>query len=124
MLGVGSRWTLVESRRTKTLFLRRALEELRIECATVMLSRLEDLLEIEEHIGSYSGFTSRATLPLAPTLALASPLVRPGGFAFLWKGSKREAEMAADLEWGRDWDFDGLLGIGDGSTTVARFKRK
>jgi hypothetical protein len=32
--------------------------------------------------------------------------------------------MAADKAWREKWDFDGLLGIGDGTTTVARFKRK
>jgi len=122
--GVGGNWTLVESRRTKTLFLRKVLEELEISSMTVVLARLEDLIGLREHAFAYNGFTSRATLPLAPTLSMAASMVRPGGAAFLWKGSKREAEMAADPNWQVNWDFDGLLGIGDGTTAVARFARK
>ena len=122
--GVGAHWTLVESRRTKTLFLRKAIEELEISTITVVLARLEDILGQQEHAFAYNGFTSRATLPLAPTISMAASLVRPGGAAFLWKGSKREEEMAADSSWHVNWEYDGLLGIGDGTTTVARFERK
>lgn len=124
LAGVGGDWTLVESRRTKTLFLRRALEELGIRNIAVVNARLEEMTEMQEHVNAYGGFTSRATLPLAPTLAIAASFVRPGGTAFLWKGSRREAEMVADDAWCKSWDFDGLLGIGDGATAVARFKRK
>jgi 16S rRNA (guanine527-N7)-methyltransferase len=91
---------------------------------SVVNARLEDLLDAGEHAGAYDGFTSRATQTLAPTLAIAATFVQPGGTAFLWKGSRREEEMAADKAWRETWDFDGLLGIGDGITTVARFKRK
>ena len=122
--GVGAQWTLVESRRTKTLFLRKAIEELEITTVTVVLARLEEMLIQQEHAFGYSGFTSRATLPLAPTLSMAASVVRPAGVAFLWKGSKREEEMTADASWRLNWDYDGLLGIGDGTTTVARFIRK
>jgi 16S rRNA (guanine527-N7)-methyltransferase len=122
--GIGTEWTLVESRRTKTLFMRRALEDLGIRNISVVNARLEDLLGASEHAGAYGGFTSRATQTLAPTLAIAAAFVQPGGTAFLWKGSRREEEMAADKAWREAWDFDGLLGIGDGTTTVARFKRK
>jgi 16S rRNA (guanine527-N7)-methyltransferase len=122
--GVGSHWTLVESRRTKTLFLRKAIEELEISTVTVVLSRLEDMLGQQEHAYAYNGFTSRATLTLTPTISMAASFVRPGGEAFLWKGSRREEEMAADPSWQVNWDFKGLLGIGDGATSVARFVRK
>src|SRR5205814_3823760 len=83
--GIGTEWTLVESRRTKTLFLRRALEDLGMKNITVVHSRLEDLLDARDHSSSYDGFTSRATLPLAPTLAMAASFVQPQGTAFLWK---------------------------------------
>ena len=124
LVGVGGDWTLVESRRTKTLFIRKAIEDLEMRSVSVTLARLEDMIELEEHAGVYDGFTSRATLTLGPTLALAASFVRSGGKAFLWKGSRREAEMSADDAWRIDWDFDGVLGIGDGETTVARFTRK
>ena len=122
--GIGDEWTLVESRRTKTLFLRRAIDDLGMQNISVVNARLEDMLGASEHAGSYDGFTSRATQTLAPTLAIAATFVQPGGTAFLWKGSRREEEMAADTLWREKWDFDGLLGIGDGTTTVARFRRK
>jgi 16S rRNA (guanine527-N7)-methyltransferase len=122
--GVGGTWTLVESRRTKTLFLRKAVDEIGVRGITVLLSRLEDLVGLAEHAASYDGFTSRATETLTPTLAIAAEFVRPGGTAFLWKGSRREAEMAADVSWQKSWDFDGLLEIGGGMTSVARFRRK
>jgi 16S rRNA (guanine527-N7)-methyltransferase len=123
LAGVPGRWTLVESRRTKTLFLRRAIDELGISNAAVVMARLEDLTTHVEHVGAFDGFTSRATMTLGPTLSLAARFVCRGGLAFLWKGSRREEEMKQEGSWRSDWDFDGLLGIGDGLTAVARFKR-
>lgn len=122
--GVGPRWTLVESRRMKTLFVRKTIESLGLCDIEVVVSRLENLGDDAERLGAYSGFTSRATLALGPTLALAARFVAPGGTAFLWKGSQREQEMSADPSWQDAWEFDGLLGIGQGQTTVARFARK
>src|SRR5205814_9502221 len=124
MLGVGEQWTLVESRRTKTLFLRRAIETLDIHGVEVVLSRIEDLVEDSMRRGSFGAFTSRATLPLGPTLAIAAHFVSAGGFAFLWKGSRREDEMRADRNWEKSWELDGILGIGSGQTVVTRFSRK
>jgi 16S rRNA (guanine527-N7)-methyltransferase len=124
LVGLGGDWTLVESRRTKTLFIRRALEELGIKNVSVVNARLEDMVGDENHANSYDGFTSRATLTLGPTLAVAATFVRTGGTAFLWKGSRRDEEMATHTSWREMWDFDGLLEIGDGTTAVARFRRK
>lgn len=124
LVGVGEQWTLVESRRPKVLFLRRAVETLELIRMNVVQSRLEALVEDHGMAGSFEAFTSRATLPLGPTLALASRFVAPGGFAFLWKGSRREDEMRADTRWEESWELDGLLGIAGGQTVVARFSRK
>ena len=122
--GVGERWTLVDSRRVKTLFLAKAVETLELTGVEVIQARLEVLVGAPERHSAYQGFTSRATQTLAPTLVLAQDLVPPGGKAFLWKGSQREQEMASNPGWQRDWEFDGLLGIGAGQTAVARFTRK
>jgi 16S rRNA (guanine527-N7)-methyltransferase len=121
--GVGEHWTLVESRRNKTLFLRKAVQDLKIDGVNVVLDRLENLPDPAAG-AEYDGFTSRATLSLIPTLEMAARFVRPGGFAYLWKGSRREEEMAADASWQKHWELDGLLGIGGGQTVVTRFKRK
>lgn len=123
LLGVGERWTLVESRRNKTLFLRKAIQDLGISNVDVVLDRLENRVGSSWDL-AFDGFTSRATMRLAPTLELAAHFVRPGGSAFLWKGSRREEEMGEEMGWHAQWELEGLLGIGDGVTVVARFTRK
>ena len=122
--GVGPNWTLVESRRMKTLFVRKASESLELTNIEVVVARLEYLVTETARLGAYDGFTSRATLALGPTLVLAARFIAPGGTAFLWKGSQREKEMVDDPRWQEFWVFDGLLGIGNGQAVVARFTRK
>lgn len=124
IVGVGPRWTLVESRRMKTLFLRKTVETLQLQDINVLASRLETMANEAGRGEPFDGFTSRATIALAPTLLLAARFVAPGGVAFLWKGSQRESEMKADLAWQDYWELDGLLGIGEGQTAVARFTRR
>lgn len=122
--GVGGTWTLVESRRTKTLFVRKAIQEMALSGFTVINDRLENVVRDSERAGEFDGFVSRATLRLGPTLELASRLVRPAGNAFLWKGSGHELERTQDLTWGTDWDSAGITGVGTGQNVVARFVRK
>lgn len=124
LAGVGERWTLVESRRSKALFLRRACEELGLRTVSVEQARLEDIMMDEQDRGAYDGFVSRATLPLGPTLALAAVVVRAGGAAYLWKGSRRDEEKAEDQAWRDAWSPDGELALADGQTVVLRFLRK
>lgn len=121
--GLGSHWTLVESRRTKTLFLRKAISEVGLGGIDVVLGRLEMLVETDAMPPRFDGFTSRATLTLGPTLSLAARVVLPGGSAFLWKGGRREEEMRSDTRWRQEWTFEGERVIGDGRTAVAKFKR-
>lgn len=123
IIGVGGAWTLVESRRTKTLFLRRAVEQLALGHVDVVLSRLEDLLLDAGHRGAYDGFTSRATMTLGPTLELAAEFVAPGGSAYLWKGSRHGSEMETGV-WKDSWEPQGELAIAGGEVVVMRFKRK
>lgn len=122
--GVAASWTLVESRRTKTLFLRKAIEVMSLTDFVVVNDRLENLVLEPERTSSFDGFTSRATMRLGPTLAIAAPIVRPGGSAFLWKGSGHEAEMESDQAWGEHWEFVGTMPVGSGPNIVARFVRK
>jgi 16S rRNA (guanine527-N7)-methyltransferase len=123
MLGVGNHWTLVESRRNKTLFLQKAVQDLKLHGIEVMRDRIENLPDPTPE-AMFDGFTSRATMPLEVTLEQAARFVRPGGNAFLWKGSRRDEEMAAGEHWRESWDLDGLLGVGSAGTVVARFIRK
>jgi 16S rRNA (guanine527-N7)-methyltransferase len=124
LAGIGDDWTLVESRRNKTLFLRKVIQELRLKDVEVVTARLESLAEEPGITGGFDGFTSRATLRLGPTLRLAAEWVAPGGVAFLWKGGRVELEMAEDRGWEGSWDPDGLHSVGAGLTVVARFVKK
>ena len=59
LAGVGEHWTLVESRRNKTLFLRRAVQELAIAGVEVVMGRLEVLVEEDTEPLACDGFTFR-----------------------------------------------------------------
>jgi len=124
LAGIGESWTLVESRRNKTLFLRKMIQEFELTNIDVELARLESLPAEAERLGKFDGFTSRATLRLGPTLALAAEWVPPGGLAYLWKGSRMGQEMVDDRRWEAFWDRDEVFAIGNGQTVVARFIRR
>jgi 16S rRNA G527 N7-methylase RsmG len=172
LCGIGERWDLVESRRTKTLFLRRAVEQLELRGVTVITDRLERLVgaspparaeeaivpdaewveteaDADELYGAgapngesggaarqsrsessesisppYDGFTSRATMALAPTLELAARIVRPGGIAFLWKGSRLDGEIAASPSMGKDWEIVERRKLSNDMTEVLKLLRK
>lgn len=121
--GIGSHWTLVESRRTKTLFMRKVVETLELKNIEIVNERLENLVSAGELAGRFDGFASRATMTLAPTLAMAEGVLKPAGECFLWKGSGREQEMREDQTWKQAWQLEGLLGVGSGLNVVCRFKR-
>jgi 16S rRNA (guanine527-N7)-methyltransferase len=124
LAGIGERWMLVESRRNKTLFLRKVCEEIGLSGVEVELGRLEMLLGEAGRIGRFDAFTSRATLRLVPTLSLAANWVVSGGSAFLWKGSRKHEEMTHDPRWERSWQESGSFDVGNGQTSVSRFIRK
>jgi 16S rRNA (guanine527-N7)-methyltransferase len=122
--GIGARWTLVESRRNKTLFLRRVVERLELREIEVVTGRLEVLVETEPDALQCDGFTSRATMKAEPTLELAARIVRPGGHAVLWKGSGLEQELnESSAGWKRDWSAPRVSKIGDGPNSIAVFER-
>jgi len=124
-LGVGDRWTLVESRRNKTLFLRRVEQDFKLEHFTAKTARLEVIIETEHDDLVCDGFTSRATMLMSPTLEMAATIVRSGGKAFLWKGSSWSEEMEKGRGlWEPQWDFEQAFPVGDGPNVVAVFIRK
>jgi 16S rRNA (guanine527-N7)-methyltransferase len=123
LAGVGQSWTLVEARRTKTLFLRRVAQVMDLTSVSVLHTRIETLIEDGAAERRFDGFTSRATLALGQTLELAAHFVAKGGEAFLWKGSGHVEEMESDPAWRAHWSHEGVLAIGDGNSVVSRFKR-
>ena len=122
--GIGREWTLVESRRTKTLFLRRVVERLALPNVTVVNDRIENVAADPERAGRFNAFSSRATLPLLPTLKFIAPLASTDADAFVWKGSGRDEEMRQSDAWQADWRLEGLLGVGAGVNVVCRFRKK
>jgi 16S rRNA (guanine527-N7)-methyltransferase len=120
LAGVGRHWTLVESRRMKTLFLRKAKQEMQLENVEVVCARIEKL----EYSAPFGGVTSRATLHLGPTLAEAARFVATGGKAFLWKGERRAGEMLDDPSWRASWVEGESIALSDTPTVVVSFSRK
>lgn len=132
IVGVGNNWLLVESRRPKTLFLRRVTQDLVIANVQVAHARLEDLIQNESEGDAstevvraggfpFDAFTSRATLTLPPTLEMAAASVRSGGHAFLWKGSGRVEEKAANPEWAEHWEEGRELVLEAGHIAICNF---
>jgi 16S rRNA (guanine527-N7)-methyltransferase len=124
LAGVGEHWTLVESRRNKTLFLRRAVQELAIADVEIITGRLEALIAEDSDRLRCDGFTSRATMKLGATLEMAAAIVEPGGHAILWKGSGFPAELAGtEYDWRAAWLPPALHPVGDGPNSIAVFER-
>ena len=124
LCGVGEHWTLVESRRNKTLFLRKVQQDNGLKHIDVRTARLETVIEEAEGSLKVDAFTSRATATVGPTLEMAAHVVERGGKAFLWKGSSYEQEMeAARATWEGDWRFERAIPLGDGPNVVSIFER-
>lgn len=123
IVGIGEKWTLVESRRNKTLFMRKIIGDLGLKGITVVCSRLEDIDQEAGVSKSFDGFTSRATMKLVPTLEIAAPLIRPDGVAFLWKGSGYTAEASKPSDWSEAWRLEEARPLGSSPNLVAKFIR-
>jgi len=85
--------TVVESRRRKGLFLKRVVEGLDLERATVIVGRAENLGA--EGAGPFDVATARAVAVIGELLPWLSPVIRPGGHAVLFKGSSHPEELEA-----------------------------
>ena len=62
-------------------------------------------------------------MALAPTLEFAAPIVRPAGRAFLWKGSKLDAEAAESTSWQSGWRRAEVRPLAVEHSVVAEFER-
>lgn len=83
---------LVEADRRKAQFLREAARRLELGNVRVHATRIETLdLKVDV-------VTARALAPLPELLALAAPLLAPGGRLLLLKGRTADAELAAAAE--------------------------
>ena len=119
--GVGERWTLVESRRPKTLFMRKTLGEIGlVAVVSVSHGRLEALVG---QLGPFGGFTARATERLGKTLDVAASFIADGGRAYLWKGSSWRAEMDRDRSWELRWRLVEEIPLSAPNVVVVVFER-
>ena len=92
--------TLVESRRRKGLFLQRVVQVLGLTNVRVLVERAEQVrLDLEKRADLA---TARAVAGLDELLPILDPLVRPGGFALLYKGSSHGQELEAWRTKGAD----------------------
>lgn len=124
LCGIGEQWTLVESRRNKTLFLRKIQQDNGLRNLDVRTGRLEVLVDEDPAALACDAFTSRATAAVGPTLELATRIVESGGHAFLWKGSSYEQEIAEGRrEWETSWRLESVHPIGDGPNVVVVMER-
>ena len=91
-----ARVDLIESVGRKCEFLRRAIESMGIDNATVIERRAESWSAAEGR-EAYDAVSARAVGRLATLAELASPLLRPGGALVAWKGRRDPGEEAEAL---------------------------
>lgn len=91
--------TLLEPRRKKWLFLRRAVEELGLEEVEVVRSRVEEVVESGDYQAVFDLMTTRGTGSAAELFPKMEPLIRPGGLLWFYKGLKcrKEANQLSRL---------------------------
>ncbi|MBD3349548.1 MAG: 16S rRNA (guanine(527)-N(7))-methyltransferase RsmG [Candidatus Eisenbacteria bacterium] len=94
------RWrvTLVDSRRSKVVFLREAASMLDLGNAEVVHGRIEELQK-----GAFDTAVSRALGPVRKTLGPSLKTVRRGGKLILYKGPSWEEERAEAAEVAGEW---------------------
>jgi 16S rRNA (guanine527-N7)-methyltransferase len=86
----GSRFTLIESRRKRASFLRHAAATLALANVEVAHSRAEAVAPRQ-----FATVLARAVAPPADLLAIATPLVAPGGRLILLTGEEKARETVA-----------------------------
>ncbi len=120
--GVGEQWTLVESRRPKTLFLQKMIADLELPNVRVIHARLEVIAAGQDR-PQVDALTSRATMRAGPTLEIAKAIVREGGYAFLWKGSGVQDELSSSQVWKQDWTLENSASLRGGPVSILTLRR-
>ena len=86
--------TLVESTAKKAHFLRRAVETLSLEGATVTNARVEEIARTEAYRGAYDIATARAVSRLSVVAEYCVPLLKVGGHVISMKGRPDDDEIS------------------------------
>jgi 16S rRNA (guanine527-N7)-methyltransferase len=87
--------TLLEARRKKAAFLRRAVKELDLQDVAVVHGRLEEFCREEKYARSFQLVTTRGTGSAAVLYPLMAPLVAEEGQIWFYKGSNVRRERDA-----------------------------
>lgn len=86
--------TLLDSTRKKVEFINQVLATLRIDSATTLVDRAEQLGHLPAHRQMYDLAVIRAVASAPVCAEYALPLVKPGGLAVLYRGQWTDEEMA------------------------------
>lgn len=91
--------TLVESRRHKAAFLRRAVEELHLEGVEVVKARLEEVYRRSDRQEAFDVITTRGTGSATTLYPMMNRLVKRPGSIWFYKGiaRRKEAEALASI---------------------------
>ncbi|MBX2853010.1 MAG: 16S rRNA (guanine(527)-N(7))-methyltransferase RsmG [Phycisphaeraceae bacterium] len=85
--------TMLESTGKKADFIRRAIEALSLDNATVLHDRAETAGQSSDHREAYDACINRAVGPMNVLLEFALPLVQTGGRVLAMKGPRAEQEL-------------------------------
>ncbi len=78
--------TLLDSRRKRTLFLKKLVSLLALRSVSVICERAETLHCQEQYLGRFDLATARSVAPLSQLLPLALPFLKKGGKLIVYKG--------------------------------------
>ena len=84
---------LVESKRMKSLFLKKATSELKLTNVEVLCARVEDLVQKSEYEGRFDFAFSRAVASLTVVYGWVKKLIKLNGFYIAWKGGEVRQEI-------------------------------
>lgn len=101
---------LLEAVGKKTIYLRRAVEHLKLGAVTVIEDRAENLGQDPAHRNHYDLAFSRAVGSVAEVLEYSLPLLKVGGRILAMKGAKAERELGEAS--------DALLVLGGGDVKI------
>jgi 16S rRNA (guanine527-N7)-methyltransferase len=103
------RVTLLESRRMKSLFLQKVVQDLGLASASILHSRAEDAARTDPHL-QFDIATARAVAAIPELTDWAAPMLRTGGHLVTFKGSRLEEELenwkSAREPWGQPRIFE------------------
>ncbi len=85
----GSRMVLIESNQRKATFISRAVDELELKNCSVVCARGEDVARMDEYRQKGDWVFSRAFGPLFITMEIGTPLLKTGGYLYVYGNEKR-----------------------------------